>query len=73
MAELVNPGMIVSKVVFTKKIAQTFSGYGISCKIEFYQGPSISYDIEHHIDLFEDSYQIGIYEWDGKEFIQIEN
>lgn len=73
MNELVNPGMIVTKIIFTKILAHTFSGYGIKCELQFHQGPSIKYDVEHHIDLFDEIYPVGIYKWDGKNFIQIEN
>lgn len=73
MQELVSPGQIVTKITLTKKDAQTFSGYAIKCKVDFFEGPSISYDIEHHIDLFDEKYPKGIYEWNGKNFIEIEN
>lgn len=67
---MINPNVTVIKTLIYKSENDDYYGeYG--CELQFSDGTSLKYALDKYPDL--DDVPCGIYEWTGKDFIQIEN
>ena len=70
---MIKPGLKIEKILLTKKkSSSTWSGYAVKCDMHFDDKQVVSYYIEHAIELFNDEYTSGVYEWDGEKYNKIE-